>query len=138
MNEPSEVEELAKIMGLKDNVADRVRRSYLFRAKKILNAGYARSPQSVPALRPINRKELSDLINEIISSHWGYFKDETCLFGTIEDEIMLRFGQIQSVPTEILKDWLKFSEDVMPHDAAGHDWLEGLRERTKHLLGESK
>jgi hypothetical protein len=38
----------------------------------------------------------------------------------------------------ILQDWLKFSEDVQPACAAGKDWLDELRRRTKACLVISK
>jgi hypothetical protein len=30
----------------------------------------------------------------------------------------------------ILKDWLKFSEDVQPSDACGAEWLQMLQNKT--------
>lgn len=35
---------------------------------------------------------------------------------------------------EVLKEWLKFSEDVQPSCAAGDDWLDDLRRRTQHII----
>jgi hypothetical protein len=34
------------------------------------------------------------------------------------------------VSDDLLHDWLKFASDVQPSDAAGTDWLDGLRQRT--------
>ncbi len=42
-----------------------------------------------------------------------------------------------AVSVEILKDWLKFSEDVKPSCTAGEDWLNGLRERTNSAIFNS-
>ncbi len=39
---------------------------------------------------------------------------------------------------KLMTDWLSFSEDVMPNDAAGHDWLEGLKSRTKAIVAKMR
>ena len=35
---------------------------------------------------------------------------------------------------EVLKDWLEFAADVQASDAAGQDWLDGLKARTEEVL----
>ena len=36
----------------------------------------------------------------------------------------------------ILEDWLRFAADVVPGCAAGHEWLEELKARTKKHLAQ--
>jgi hypothetical protein len=38
---------------------------------------------------------------------------------------------------EAVEHWMKFAEDVVPGDAAGRDWLNGLRARSKALLSDT-
>ena len=35
---------------------------------------------------------------------------------------------------EVLKDWLEFAADVQASDAAGQDWLDGLKARTARIV----
>lgn len=39
---------------------------------------------------------------------------------------------------EVMKDWLKFSDDVVPSCAAGDDWLGDLQVRTRALLAREE
>ena len=38
----------------------------------------------------------------------------------------------------ILNDWLAFSADVQPHDAAGTEWLDILRAKTMQALAVAR
>ena len=35
---------------------------------------------------------------------------------------------------KVLKDWLEFAADVQASDAAGQDWLDGLKARTARIV----
>lgn len=54
-------------------------------------------------------------------------------FEIVEKEI----ERIRSVE-ELLKQWLKFSEDVKGSCCAGDSWLDELKEKTKVALGVTR
>ena len=37
---------------------------------------------------------------------------------------------------ELLKQWIEFAGNVQPSDAAGHDWLDMLRAKTKASIAD--
>ena len=39
-----------------------------------------------------------------------------------------------AAPREVLKDWQEFAADVRASDAAGQDWLDGLKARTARIV----
>ncbi len=102
-------------------------------------------PLAPQGLKPLSEKEVMlvisknlELMNKDVFNNPHYTKDIRIQSGRLTEAICSKFA----VPNEglnkevlmLLRQWLDFSKDVQPNDAAGCDWLEELKNRTRTLL----
>lgn len=92
--------------------------------------------------REMDHREACEALQAKLRLHAG---DVMSLTNEIRDLEGLRDEQLTEMSaltskndalTALLKEWLRFASDVQPADAAGYDWLNGLKGRTATATAE--